>query len=246
MKTALLIVTVGAFSIHAEDTPVSRMLDDKLTIAQQNDACFDLRVVHSPAVTAALQRALASQTVRSCAARKLRESGAVDELKAALQNIDPEIRAVAARELGMLTRPDLVEALAQAARDPNLLVAINGVEALSQYQDRSALPYLLSLAETGGLIGAMALSRAVQFEDSTVLAVARQLMKARDVPLRLAALRAIGDLGDASDLPDLAELAAKAETATSTGRGFGLVPAIDLSRAAQNAIHQIKARNKLD
>ena len=51
-----------------------------------------------------------------------------------------------------------------------------------------------------------------------MLAVARQLMKARDVPLRLAALRAIGDLGDASDLPDLAELAAKAETATSTGR----------------------------
>jgi hypothetical protein len=67
-------------------------------------------------------------------------------------------------------------------------------------------------------------------------------MGARDVPLRLAALRAIGDLGDVSDLPGLMELAAKAESATSTGRGFGLVPALDLSRAAQNAILQIEAR----
>jgi len=242
MRLALLFITLGSFSIHAEEIPVSRMLDDKLTVAQRNDACFELRGVHSPAVTAALKRALADQAVRSCAARNLRESGAVDELKAELGNNDPEIRAVAARELGMLARPELVEALAQTAHDPNLLVAINGVEALAQYQDPSALPYLLSLAESGGLAGAMALSRAVQFQEPAVLAVARQLMKARDVPLRLAALRAIGDLGDASDLPGLTELAAKAETAASSGRGFGLVPALDLSRAAQNAVRQIEGR----
>jgi hypothetical protein len=242
MRITLLLVTLGAVGVHAEDTPVSRMLDDKLNVAQRNDACFELRGVHSPAVTAALKRALAGQAVRSCAARNLREAGAVDELKAALADNDPETRAVAARELGMLACPELVEALAQTARDPNLLVAINGVEALSQYQDPDALPYLLGLAETGGLIGAMALSRAVQFHEPAVLAVARQLMKARDVPLRLAALRAIGDLGGASDLSGLTELAAKAETATSTGRGFGLVPALDLSRAAQNAIRQIQER----
>jgi HEAT repeat protein len=242
MRFAVLILTVISFSLHAEDTPVSRMLDDKLTVAQRNDACFELRVVHSTVVTTALKLALAEPVVRSCAARNLRESGAVDELKAALADNDPEIRAVAARELGMLARPELVEPLAQMARDPNLLVAINSLEALAQYQDRSALPYLLSLAESGGLVGAMALSRAVQFQEPAVLAVARQLMKARDVPLRLAALRAIGDLGDASDLPGLKELAAKAESATSTGRGFGLVPALDLSRAAQNALRQIERR----
>ncbi|MCU1276254.1 MAG: hypothetical protein JWO48_3685 [Bryobacterales bacterium] len=242
MRITLLIVTLGSFSLHAEDTPVSRMLDDKLTVAQRNDACFELRVVNSPAVTAALKRALGDPTVRSCAVRNLRESGAVEELKAALGDNDPEIRAVAARELGMLARPELLKPLAQTARDPNLLVAINGLEALAQYQDRSALPYLLSLAESGGLVGAMALSRAVQFQEPAVLSVARQLMKARDVPLRLAALRAIGDLGDASDLPGLRELAAKAESTTSTGRGFGLVPPLDLSRAAQNAIRQIEGR----
>src|SRR6476660_6422637 len=109
MRIALLIVTLGSFSIHAEDARASRMLDEKLTVAQRNDACFELRVVHSPAVTAALKSALADQAVRSCAARNLRESGAVDELKAELRNSDPEIRAVAARELGMLARPELVE-----------------------------------------------------------------------------------------------------------------------------------------
>lgn len=218
------------------------MLDDKLNVAQRNDACFELRVISSPAVTAALKRALADPAVRSCAARNLRESGAVEELKAALGNNDPEIRAVAARELGMLARPELLEPLAQTARDPNLLVAINGLEALTQYQGRSVLPYLLTLAESGGLVGAMALSRAVQFQEPAVLAVARRLMSARDVPLRLAALRAISDLGDESDLPGLRELAAKAESATSTGRGFGLVPALDLSRAAQKAIRQIEGR----
>jgi hypothetical protein len=43
-------------------------------------------------------------------------------------------------------------------------------------------------------------------------------------------------------LPALRELAAKAERAAPAGRGFGLVPAIDLSRAAQNAIRQIESR----
>jgi hypothetical protein len=68
------------------------------------------------------------------------------------------------------------------------------------------------------------------------------MMATKDVPLRLAALRAIGDLGNSSDLPALHTLGAKAENATPAGRGFGLMPALDLSRAAQNAIRQIEQR----
>ena len=63
------------------------------------------------------------------------------------------------------------------------------------------LPALLGLAGHGGPVAAMALSRAVQFDDPDVLEVARKLMAVRDVTLRLAALRAIGDFGDAADLP---------------------------------------------
>jgi hypothetical protein len=53
----------------------------------------------------------------------------------------------------------------------------NALERLTQYQDPSVL----------------------QFNDPGVLAVARKLMAVRDVTLRLAALRAIGDFGNAAD-----------------------------------------------
>jgi len=219
------------------------MLDGKLNMSQCNDACYALRDDRSPEALAAFARALESPTVRACAARNLREAGAVEALKNALGASDPEIRAVAARELGAMTRPMLMDLLAQTARDPNLMVATNAFEGLSHYQDRAVLPYLLNLADNGGLVAAMALSRAVEFADPSVLAVARRLMATKDVPLRLAALRAIGDLGDRSDLPELRRLAAKAESAAPAGRGFGLVRPLDLSRAAQNAIRQIESRS---
>jgi len=247
MKTAILLLSSACLSaacltLNAQDSPVSRMLDPKLNIAQRNDACYELRGARSPEAIAALARALESPLVRSCAARNLREAGAVDELKTALAGDDPEVRAAAARELGAIAKPELMELLARTARDPNLIVASNAFEGLTFYQDRAVLPYLLDLAEGGGPVAAMALSRAVEFADPSVLPGARRMMATKDVPLRLAALRAIGDLGNSSDLPALRALAAKAENATAGGRGFGLMPALDLSRAAQNAIHQIEQR----
>jgi HEAT repeat protein len=242
MKIALIVLSFACLAARAQDSASERMLDPKLNVSQRNDACYELRGSGSPETIAALARAFETPDVRSCAARNLREAGAVDELKSALASSDPDVRAAAARELGALGRTDLIEPLAQTARDPNLIVATNALEGLAQYQDPSVLPALLSLAERGGPVAAMALSRAVQFNDPGVLAVARKLMAVRDVTLRLAALRAIGDFGDAADLPALRDLAAKAERAAPAGRGFGLVPAIDLPRAAQNAIRQIQSR----
>jgi HEAT repeat protein len=241
MKT-LVPFLLACWTLFAQDTPVSRMLDGKLNVSQRNDACYELRGERSPQAIAALARALENPEVRACAARNLREAGALEELKMALAGTDPDIRGAAARELGELARPELMEPLARAAHDPNLMVAASAMEGLSHYTDRAILPYLLNLAESGGLAAAMALSRAVQFADPSVLAVSRRLMTTRDVPLRLAALRAIGDLGDRTDLPGLRELAAKAESAAPAGRGFGLVPPLDLSRAAQNAIREISGR----
>ena len=242
MKTTILLFGLACLSAHGQDSASARMLDTKLNVAQRNNACYELRGSGAPETIAALARALEVSEVRACAARNLREADAVVELKAALMASDPDMRAAAARELGALGRLDLIEPLAQAALDPNLIVATNALEGLSQYQDPGVLPALLSLAEGGGPVAAMALSRAVEFNDSGVLTVARKLMATRDVTLRLAALRAIGDFGDAADLPALRELAARAERAAPSGRGFGLVPAIDLSRAAQNAIRQIESR----
>lgn len=243
MKRISFLLALSCLTLQAQDANIARMLDATLNISQRNDACYALRDSRSPEALAACARALESPTVRACAARNLRQGGAVEELKTALNGSDPEIRAVAARELGLLSRPELMDLLAKTAHDPNLMIATNAFQGLSYYQDRAVLPYLLDLAESGGLVAAMALSRAMQFDDPRVLAVARRLMATRDVPLRLAALRAIGDLGDSSDLPALRQLAAKAESAAPAGRGFGLVPPLDLSRAAQNAIRQIQSRS---
>ena len=243
MKRILILLALGALVLNAQDAKIARMLDAKLNISERNDACYALRDSRSPEAVAAFARALESPAVRACAARNLREAGAVEQLKAALNGSDPEIRAVAARELGAMTRPELMDLLDKTAHDPNLMVATNAFQGLSYYQDRAVLPYLLDLTESEGLVAAMALSRAMQFSDPRILAVARRLMASKDVPLRLAALRAIGDLGDSSDLPALRQLAAKAESAAPAGRGFGLVPPLDLSRAAQNAIRQIQSRS---
>jgi len=241
MKTAILFLSFASLAC-AQDPATARLLNSALNVAQRNNACYELRGVRSPEAIAALTGALESPEVRACAARTLREAGAIEELKSALAATDPETRAAAARELGAFSRPELIEPLARAARDPNLVVASNALEGLAQYQDPGVLPALLSLAESGGPVAAMALSRAVQSEDPRVLTVARKLMATRDVPLRLAALREIGDRGDPSDLPALRDLAAKAEPVAPAGRGFGLVPPLDLSRAAQNAIRQIESR----
>jgi hypothetical protein len=229
-------------ALFAADDPVSRLLNPKLTASQRNDACFALRADHSPAVNAAMRAALASEPVRTCAARHLREAGAVDQLQDALTAPEPEVRATAARELGSFEKPELLTVLAKAARDPNPLVATNAVMGLGQYRSRAALPYLLEMAKGGGAAGIVALSYAARFEDPATLPLARNLLTGTDVPAKLLAIRIIADLGDAQDLPGLREIAAKSEPIPIRSRGFGLMPALDLARAAKYAIAAIQGR----
>src|SRR5260221_207154 len=126
MRTAIFVFSIASaacVTLSPQDSPISRMLDPKLNIAQRNDACYELRGARSPEVVTAMTRALESPLVRACAVRHLREAGAIDELKAALAGDDPEVRAAAARELGAPAKPELMELLALTARDPNLTVA---------------------------------------------------------------------------------------------------------------------------
>jgi HEAT repeat protein len=232
-------------SLILDDSRITRMLDGKLNVSERNDACMELRGVKSREVINAMFRALDSSAVLACAARNLREASAVEELHKALIGDEPDIRAVAARELGALMLPEMLAPLAQAARDPNLAVATGAFQGLAQYQDRAALPYLLELVPASGLIGTMALNRAIQFQDRSVVAVARRMLKTSDPPMHLVALRAIGELGDDSDLPKLRELAAKSEPLMAGGRGFGFAPAVDLSMAAKNSIRMIENRKHL-
>jgi HEAT repeat protein len=236
----LFLFCVGALA--ATDDPVSRMLNEKLTAAQRNNACFALRGDRSKEAMAAMRGALANDVVRACAARNLREAGAVDELLNALAAPEPEVRAVAARELGSFEKPELIEALVKAAHDPSLLVATNAVMGLGQYHDHAVLPKLLDLAAGGGAAGVAALSRAAQLNEPATLPVARKLLSGNDPAGKLIALLIVGECGDGGDLPRLRELAAKSEPVGTRGRGFGLMPALDISRAARNAIEVLEKR----
>lgn len=219
------------------------MMDPGLTVAQRNNACFELRGSSEPEVVAAMRKALEDPKVRACAGANLRKAGAITELKDALAYPNFEIRALAARELGGFEKPELLPVLMAAARDPQMLVGINAVEGLADYRDAVVVPYLLSLAKDGGLVGTAALDRALTFHDPRVLETARGLLASKDVSDKLAAMRVIGAMGDETDIPALKKIQ-ESETGmvSAVGRGFGLIPAISLSRAAQTTIERIGER----
>jgi HEAT repeat protein len=222
---------------------LARMMDPSLNVAQRNNACFELRGSRDPEVIAAMRKALNDTTVRACAGTNLRRAGAVAELTDALGDSNFEVRALAARELGAFEKPELLPLLTAAAHDPQLLVGINAVEGVADYRDVLVLPYLLEIARSGGLVGTAALDRAATFHDPRVLETARALLGSKDVSDKLAAMRVIGAMGDSTDVPKLREIQEK-ETGmvSASGRGFGLIPAISLSRAAETTIEKITAR----
>ena len=219
------------------------MMDPSLNVAQRNNACFELRGSNDPEVIATMRKALNETPVRACAGTNLRKAGAIAELKDALADPNFEVRALAARELGAFEKPELLPLLAAAARDPQMLVGINAMEGLSDYRDAVVLPYLLNLAKDGGLVGTAALDRAVTFHDPRVLETARALLGSKDVSDKLAAMRVIGEMGNQTDIPNLRAIQEKeTEMVSAAGRGFGLIPAISLSRAAETSIEKITAR----
>jgi HEAT repeat protein len=206
---------------------IAAMMDDKGTVAQRNDACYALRGQRSVEVVHALRGALADKTVRACAARDLREAGAVDALIDALSGSDADAGMAAARELGELRDPRALEALGRNALSENVLLASGAIYALGGYEAAAGLPYLLRAAGQPTVSGVTALEQAARSHDPAVLVLARRL------------LAIIADLGDASDLPKLHELAAHSDPVYARGRGFGFMPPIDVARAAQTAIERL-------
>lgn len=216
-----------------------------IAAAQQAEinACYQARGKSGAAAVEAMSRALDNPALLTCAAANLRMAGAADALERALASENPQVRAAAARELGALRKPEMLEPLARAAEDPNLLVATNALAGLAQYRDRAVNPYLAALAKKGGMIGDMALDRLLELDSAAALAAARALLDSQQVPDRLYAMRAIGALGDAADLPALRKIAAsKGESLAQRNRGFGFMPPVNLARAAQSAMAAIEAR----
>ncbi|MBY0504724.1 MAG: HEAT repeat domain-containing protein [Bryobacteraceae bacterium] len=243
MRFGILGIFVLTYSASAgvEET-VGQLLNPSLSSAQRNDACYALKDDRSAEVNTAMRRVMSSDILRACAARHLREAGAVAELKEALQEEDADIKVAALREMGILRDPALIPVIADAGLDLNALVATNAVDALAQYGDRQVLPALIRIAQAGKMAGATALARAARFADPSVVQMARQYLAGDDVAAQVIAIRVLGDLGDRSDLPRLRPIAAHAEALPSQGRGFGMMPSIDLGKVAKNAIQQITSR----
>jgi HEAT repeat protein len=240
---SLIFCLAPVLAICSDQTPLQRLFDSKLTTSQRATACFELRGNSEPDVVRALGKALEDPVLLSCAAVNLRVVGAVEALKQALSNQDAGVRAAAVRQLGTFQMPDLLDAISHAAQDENLLVATNALNGLSEYQDPVVIPFLSGLAKKGGMIGDMALDRLAQLESETALGVARELLASSQVPDRLYAMRVIGAFGDASDLAELNKIAKSSpESLSQRARGFGFMPAINLSRAAQSAIASIQSR----
>lgn len=221
---------------------IATMMDDKGTVAQRNDACYALRGQRSAEVVSALTAALSDKAVRVCAARDLREAGAVDALLEGLAGSDADTQMAAARELGELRDPRALEALGSVALSDNVLLASSAVSALGAYEGKVALPYLLRAAGQSSVSGVTALELAARSHDPAVLVLARHVLDKGDIAAQVIALAIIADLGDAGDLPKLRELAAHSDPVFSNGRGFGFMPPIDLARAAQTAIGKITNR----
>jgi hypothetical protein len=240
MRVALLLM--AAAPLFAGD--FERFTDNSLNYTQRNSACLALRGDRTPEVLGAMASALGNAGLQACAGANLRIAGAASELLQGLNNPDPAARAVAVRELGAMQKPEYLAAIRKAADDRDLLVASNAVEGLVRYENHSSAPQLREIALMGGVLTSLALDTLIDWRDPEVLAIGRNLIARKEPGDQLIGIRAVGITGDASDLPRLRDLAKDDAALNSGARGFGLMPAISISRAAKTAIQNIEQRTR--
>jgi HEAT repeat protein len=243
VKIILLLIPLTALT--ATDL-VERMEDCSLNPTQRNDACYQLRGAQQTEVLAAMRRALEDTDVRACAATNLRTAEALDLFRDALHDPQPEVRAIALREIGGFGRLEDLPALGTATRDSDLLAATNAVYGLAMYPGKESVPYLLEATRRGGITGEQALHLLAQRREPEALTIARALLSGHVISDRLAAISVVGQMGDRSDLATLREIQKKETSELSNkGRGFGFMPAFSLSRAARTAIESIESRSSI-
>ncbi len=235
-------VLLPVLAVAAENPILDKMLDPAMNSTAKNDACFALRGNKAPDVLVAMRKAMSDQNLRACATRNLREAGAIQLLRDALRDESPEIRAVAVLEVGMFGKAEDLPSIAAAAKDPNLLVATNSVYALAGNSSKAVVPYLAEIAERGGMPGTQALGRLSQRGEPKAIEIARRMILSKDAPEKLASIKVMAEMGSKADLKALNEIKEKETGELSSGRGFGLMPAFSLSRAAKTAIEAIEQR----
>src|SRR5579862_4028733 len=124
----LTVLFVVALPLFAGD--LDRFVDIKSNYTQRNTACLALRGNSEPDVIAAMRASLQNAQLQACAGTNLRVAGATAELLDALSDSDAGARAVAARELGAIQKPEFLAPLRKAVEDRDILVASNAIEGL--------------------------------------------------------------------------------------------------------------------
>ncbi|NDJ12872.1 MAG: HEAT repeat domain-containing protein [Acidobacteriia bacterium] len=215
MRIALMLVAIAPLFGGDFET----FTDNSLNYTQRTEGCLGLRGNRAPEVLDAMRAALENSHLQGCAGVNLRLAGAAALLlDAAVKSADPGARAVAVRELGTMQKAEYLPVLRKAAEDAELIVASNAVEGLVRYENHASAPELREIALMGGVMTALALG---------------------DL---LVGIRVVGLMGDASDLPKLRELGKNDMAMGSGSRGFGVMPAISLARAAKTAVEAIEKR----
>ncbi len=238
MRIALLLVLAGPLMAGAFET----FTDNSLNYTQRVEGCLGLRGNKSAEVLDAMRAAMENSHLQACAGANLRLAGAAERLVDAASSADAGARAVAVRELGTMQRAEFLPVLRQAAEDAELIVASNAVEGLVRYEDHASAPQLREIALLGGVMTPLALDPLTDWGDAAAIGIARKLLVRQEPGDQLVGIRVVGLLGDASDLPSLRELAKNDMAMGNGSRGFGLMPAISLARAAKTAMEGIERR----
>ena len=239
MRIALMLVAIAPLFGGDFET----FTDNSLNYTQRTEGCLGLRGNRAPEVLDAMRAALENSHLQGCAGVNLRVAGAADRLvEAAVKSADPGARAVAVRELGTMQKAEYLPVLRKAAEDVELIVASNAVEGLVRYENHASAPELREIALMGGVMTALALDPLVDWGDAAAIGIARKLILREAPGDLLVGIRVVGLMGDASDLPKLRELGKNDMAMGSGSRGFGLMPAISLARAAKTAVEAIEKR----
>lgn len=137
----------------------------------------------------------------------LKHQAATEMLLAALDDVEPAVRAAAAVSLGRIADPLTVAKLAGAMSDPSEWVRRSAASSLGAIAAPAAIPALTAaLHDDQALVRASITTALGRFDHAKARLALRQLLEDPDPSVRWLAARGLGRVGDAGALAALAAL----------------------------------------